>query len=384
MWYLIPLIPLIVLGLAGCYLLALRKREMHRWIGSYYFPTDREVPVDLPDEPIDVFIAICDHYEPQRGNLPKPQALELVNRWCREYPKQFKELVDVTGRPPQQTFFFPQDEYQPEYLDALRGLCEAGFGDVDIHLHHENDTAESLTEKLTSFRNTLFHRHGLLRRDPATGEITYGFIHGNWALCNSHPKGWFCGVNEELTILRETGCYADFTMPSAPSPTQVCTINSLYYAWDRPGQPASHATGQRVKVDRKPPDESLLMIQGPLVPDWKNPKLGIFPRIENGDLHGTRPPTMQRLDLWLQANVHALGKPNWKFVKLHTHGCKEGNIDMLLGPQMVEFHKKLRERSEQDPRFRYHYVTAWEMAGLIRQIEQGSAAATIRETIAPG
>tara|TARA_R100000789_G_scaffold86351_5_gene82481 strand:- start:532 stop:1707 length:1176 start_codon:yes stop_codon:yes gene_type:complete len=369
LWYLIFLIPVLFVAFLAVYGYALRRKNMHYWLGSYYFPTDREAPQDNSDEPIDLFIAICDHYEPQRGNLPKPQAMELVNRWCEQYPKLFDRFEDINGRKPQHTFFFPQDEYQPEYLDALKFLCDAGYGDVDIHLHHRDDTPEGLTEKLITFRDELFHRHGLLRRHPITEEIVYGFIHGNWSLCNSHPGGYDCGVDQELSILKETGCYADFTLPSAPSPTQVCTINSIYYAWDRPGITKSHDTGQRSKVGRKPPEDALLMIQGPLVPDWKNRKLGIFPSIENSDLHGNRPPTMDRFDLWQKANVHVLGKPNWKFIKLHTHGCKEGNIDMLLGPEMVKFHEQLAERHAKNPQFRYHYVTAWDMYQLVKQAE---------------
>ena len=46
--------------------------------------------------------------------------------------------------------------------------------------------------------------------------------------------GRYCGVNDELTVLRETGCYADFTMPAAPDVSQTRTINAIYYAADDP------------------------------------------------------------------------------------------------------------------------------------------------------
>ena len=354
------------------YWLAMKYRNMDRWLGSYYYPVDRPEPVDWRSEPIDVFIAVCDHYEPQRGQVAKPVALELVNRWVREYPDLFDACRDVNGRPPQHTFFFPQDEYQPEYLDALKGLCQDGYGDVDVHLHHEGDTAASLRDKLHVFRETLYHRHDLLRKDPLTGDIVYGFIHGNWALCNSRPDGYCCGVNDEIPVLLETGCYADFTMPSAPSNTQIPTINSIYYAWDRPGRPASHATGQRAAVGRQPPENSLLMIQGPLVPDWQRAKWGVFPRIENGDLHVGRPPSWERFEMWMQAQVHVQGRPNWRFVKLHTHGCKAGNIDTLLGTETVQFHQDLARFAAEHPQFRFHYVTAWEMAQLVKQAERGA------------
>jgi hypothetical protein len=298
-----------------------------------------------------------------------------VLRWQRDYPKLFGHIRDDDGRPPQHTFFFPEDEYRPEYLDALKPLCEAGFGDVDVHLHHDNDTAASLEEKLAAFRDTLYHRHGLLRRDPDSGEIVYGFIHGNWALCNSRPDGRLCGVDQELTVLLKTGCYADFTMPSAPSPTQTSTINSIYYAQDRPCQRKSHDHGIRAVVNKTPPPNHLLMIQGPLLPDWSSRKFGVIPRIENGDITLGRPATMRRFHLWRQAAVHVAGRPDAIFIKLHTHGCKDGNIDEWLGPNMVAFHEQLSEYHRRHPNLKLHYVSAWEMAQQVRRLEIGIPAA---------
>ena len=37
----------------------------------------------------------------------------------------------------------------------------------------------------------------------------FGFIHGNWCLDNSRADGRWCGLNNELILLRELGCYAD-------------------------------------------------------------------------------------------------------------------------------------------------------------------------------
>lgn len=358
-------------GSAGAYWAGLRQRQMHRWMGSYYGAA-RPRPVSLQSgQPLHVFIAVCDHYEPEWGRPSLDTSVARVDRWVQEYPRLFERFHDVRGQVPQHTFFFPQDEYRPEYLDRLVELCHAGFGDVDVHLHHDHDTAESLHEKLTIFRDTLYHRHGTLRRDPVTNEIVYGFIHGNWALCNSRPDGRWCGVDQELTVLRDTGCYADFTMPSAPSPTQIGLINSIYYAKDIPGERASHRQGVLSKVHQSAPAEHLLMVQGPLLPDWSRRKYGVFPRIENGDLHGGRGPNWERLKLWLRAGVHVAERPDWLFVKLHTHGCKTGNIDTLLGEETQAFHASLAQYHAAHPEFRYHYVTAWEMAQLVHQAEAG-------------
>ena len=274
---------------------------------------------------------------------------------------------------PQHTFFFPEDEYRPEYLDELRRLVDRGCGDVDIHLHHEADTPDGFQEKLERFRDALAGDHGLLRRDPLTDRIVYGFIHGNWALCNSRPDGKCCGVDHELPILLDTGCYAEFTYPSAPSNTQPRTINSIYYARDMPGRRKSHDTGPRARVGKSPPPDHLLMVQGPLGLDWTSRKLGVVPSIENADLTGRRPPTLTRFEHWLRTGVHVAGRPNWVFLKLHTHGCKDSNIDMLLGEPMQTFHADLTAWTERNPRCRYHYVTAWEMAQLVHEAERGGS-----------
>jgi len=364
----------------------IRKRNMQYWIGSYYFPSERAEPIDR-DQPVDLFVAICDHWEPECYGASREQAMERVQRWVYQYPKLFNQFRDFHGRPPQHTFFYPQDEYRPEYLDELTLLCAEGYGDVDIHLHHDNDSAERLRENLESFRDTLFHRHGLLRRDPLTNKIAYGFIHGNWALCNSRPDGRWCGVDQELTILKETGCYADFTLPSAPSESQTETINSIYYAQDITGQRKSHNTGIRSRVGQSAPADHLLMIQGPLCLDWQSRKFGVIPRIENGDLTAGRAPTWRRFQHWMNVGVHVAGRPNWKFLKLHTHGCKDGNIDMLLGPEMQAFHAELAAQSQTHPELRLHYVTAWEMAQLVRQAEAGGTTprlpTTTRFQVAP-
>ncbi len=200
--------------------------------------------------------------------------------------------------------------------------------------------------------------------------MVYGFIHGNWALDNSRPDGRWCGVNNELDVLRETGCYADFTLPSAPSPTQTRKINSIYYAVDDPSRPKSHDRGIDVGTGAPPP-EALMLIQGPLVLNWGRRKWGVVPRIENGCLQANQPPRVERLDLWLKARVQVPSRPDWFFVKLHTHGAPEANQRVLLGEPMVQFHRRWLAAPTDDPKFHFHYVTAREMYNLVRAAEAG-------------
>jgi hypothetical protein len=287
-----------------------------------------------------------------------------------EFPSRFGALRDSDGRPPRWTFFYPLEEYVPSQLEALTELCRAGFGEVEVHLHHDGDTAENLRAVLVEYRELLARRHGLLSRHRQTGEVRFGFVHGNWALDNSRPDGRWCGVNNELAVLRETGCYADFTLPSAPSPTQTRKINSIYYARGNPNRTRSHDAGPDVGTV-KPPADALLLIQGPLLLDWSRRKWGIVPRLENGCLQANQAPSQNRLATWLKARIQVASRPDWFFVKLHTHGAKEPNADMLLGEPMLKFHRLLAEMSKEDVQFRFHYVTAREMYNLVRAAEAG-------------
>jgi hypothetical protein len=355
---------LVLLG-AGAWLLRrqLRRRGLSPWIVPYVLQAHRRRP-PAPGEEIHVLLCLADHFEPMAGNASPARAGARVQHWAREYPRQLGDFRDSDGRPPRYTFFYPVEEYEAEYLDALAGLCRAGFGEVEVHLHHDHDTADGLRRKLVDFKQLLAERHGLLSRRP-TGELAYGFIHGNWALCNARPDGRWCGVNNELGVLHATGCYADFTLPAAPDMAQTRKINHLYYAWDRPGRRRSHERGLDLGTGPAPAG-SLLLIPGPLVLRW-TPRLGI----ENGCIQASQPPTLERLRLWLRARVQAPARPDWFFVKLHMHGAPEESHDVLLGEPMRRFHEELAELARQEPTFHYHYVTAREMYNLARAAEAG-------------
>ena len=339
------------------------------WLLTYILQTPKR---RAPSQGQDVHLLLCiaDHFEPGLGRASSEVASDRVRQWTENYPRLFEQFRDSDGKPPRHTFFYPLEMYQAAEVDALADLCRQGYGEVEVHLHHDNDNASALRERLNSYKELLAARHGLLARDRKTGELRYGFIHGNWALDNSHPDGCRCGVNNELDILRETGCYADFTMPSAPDPTQTRTINSIYYAVDDPAKPKSHDRGVPVGKGTVP-SNGLMLIQGPLVLDWGRRKWGLVPRIENGCIQSNQPATTERLPAWLNASVQVPGRPDWYFVKLHTHGAPEWNQKVLLGEPMVHFHRDLASHARNDANFQFHYVTAREMYNLVRAAEAG-------------
>ncbi len=348
---------------------ALHRRGLDRWLPSYLRDSGRRRD-PRPGEEVHLLLCIADHYEPKQFKTPPHVARARVDRWVRDYPRQFARFHDSDGRPPRHTFFYPEEEYDAEYLDALAGLCRAGFGEVEIHLHHNHDTADHLRQTLLRFKDVLASRHGLLACRRDTGERVYGFVHGNWALDNSRPDGLHCGVNNEIDVLIETGCYADFTLPSAPSLAQTRTINRIYYAIDDPQKPKSHDRGVEIGT-APPPPKSLLLIQGPLLFDWRRRKFGLLPKIENACLQASQPPAIERLPLWLRARVQVPSRPDWFFVKLHAHGAPEVSNDTLLGAPMVRFHQALAEYAHTHPHFHYHYVSAREMFNLAKAAEAG-------------
>ena len=336
-------------------------KNTHIWLPAYLA---RKLPRDFV-QPTHVFFCFVDHFEPLWNKASQYQGLERIEQWFEKYPPMAQRFRDADGRPPQHTFFYPAEEYVPEYLDLLAQLCGQGFGEVEIHLHHDNDTAENLRRTIEDFKVKL-QGHGFLSQGR------YGFIHGNWSLDNSRPDGRWCGVNNELQVLRDTGCYADFTLPSAPSECQTRKINSIYYATDDPLWPKSHDTGVDVCVGGNPSGD-LLIVQGPLALNWKSRKFGLLPRIENSDIASTSPATPDRVDNWVRQRIGVAGKPDWVFVKVHTHGCQELNFDTALGESATAMHEYLHQEYNDGKRFLLHYVTAREVFNLIKAAEAGKS-----------
>ena len=296
-----------------------------------------------------------DHFEPYWNNGSKEVASKRIKSWIEEYTRMAKRHKDSGGNFPKHTFFYPEEEYREEYLCKLSQLCKDGYGEVEIHLHHDHDTAEGLKRKVEDYKGKL-DKHGLLSKDNS-GSIKYGFIHGNWALDNSRVDGKKCGVNNELGALKETGCYADFTLPSAPDETQTKKINSIYYAEDNPDMPKSHNTGIDVEVGRKPSGD-LMIIQGPLTLNWKRRKLGIFPRVENGEVSLDNPPTPDRIDLWIKQHIHVKGRPEWIFVKVYTHGTQQTKGNSFFANELDRMFAYLEKTYNEGKSYKLHYMTA--------------------------
>ncbi len=361
------LVALFVVLCAIAITVAIRARNMQIWLGSYLWRRRRAVPLAGP---IHVMFCFVDHFEPAWGKVDLFTQRARVDRWCRDYRAMTAGHRDADGRPPQHTFFYPEEEYVEEHLTKLAALCADGYGEIEIHLHHDNDTADNFKTTISDFNELLHERHGVLPRDPVSGQLRFGFIHGNWSLDNSRGDGRWCGINNELILLRELGCYADFTLPSAPSDAQTRMINAIYYATDDPLRPKSHNTGVPVRVGGEASGD-LMIVQGPLGLNWRQRKFGLIPRIENADVRRGCPPTPERVDAWVRTGIHVEGRPEWVFVKVHTHGTQERDMDTLLGAPADAMHAHLESVYNDGRNFVLHYVTAREVYNIIKAAEAG-------------
>jgi hypothetical protein len=347
----------------------IRKKHMHLWLGHYLKRRFSLKPTVQGTKHI--MFCFVDHYEPMWGKeISYEQECSRVDRWYKDYPEIAGKFKDADGCHPKHSFFYPEEEYRQEHLDKITAICKKGMGEIEIHLHHHNDTSENLRNTLEGFTELLHENHGAFVRHPETQKLQYTFIHGNWCLANSRPDKKMCGVDNELSILKETGCFADFTFPSAPSPTQPALANEIYYAKCNPNVDMPHKRGKLVETGEKAWGD-LMLITGPVGLNWKQCKKGIIPQIENSDIRSSMPPTNDRVDLWVDTAISVKGKPDWLFVKIHTHGTQEQDMDTLLGKPFEDMCQYLEDKYNDGKEYSLHYVAAREMYNIVKAAEAG-------------
>jgi len=319
---------------------------------------------------VHLLFTLADHFEPaivpEDGNAraPHDEQERRVERWCRDYPKSFESWRDSEGRPFVHTYFYPAEQYDRGLIERLAAHCRTGWGEIEIHLHHgieAPDTAANTRQQIVRFRDALAEQACLAQWD-GDGPPRYAFVHGNFALANS-AKGRWCGVDSEMQILAETGCYADLTLPTSSfHVAQTAKINSLYECAIPLDQRAPHRLGKDLERGRAPAVFPLVL-QGPLAIDFARVGDSRLPGIENAALTGNNPPSLRRLRLWRQAAIGVRGCPDWVFIKLHCHGMDPQHEEALLGTSMRQFMRDLVEGAP-DRGESLHFLTSREMTNI--------------------
>jgi hypothetical protein len=299
-----------------------------------------------------VLFLFVDHYEPGRGEEGVRLNREWLARW-REFADRHR---DSTGRRLQHTWFYAYDHHNDALMPELAHAVYDGYGEIELHWHHGNDTNESFPPKLAAAL-AWFRSYGALV--SADGRTAFGFIHGNWALDGAGPPER-CGVTRELTILKQAGCYADFTFPAAGNAAQPRKVNSIYYAFDD-DRPKSYDSGVDAVVGTRPAN-GFLLVEGPIALKW-----GLHVT-DSGAIEVRHEASPERVDRWVQAGIGVKGRPEWVFVKAYTHGIQGRNV--VFSEETDRMLQHLEERYGRGD-WRLHYVTAREAYNVIRAAEDG-------------
>jgi hypothetical protein len=341
---------------------------MHIWMWDYVFGEWKRNRDSR--SPKHIIFCYVDHFEPHHGKVNDNKAQQRMQTWLDRYPVLAKKYKDADGNCLKHTWFYPYDELDIRELDQLNSLCREGLGEVEFHLHHKDDTSESLLKKILDGLK-IFNEHGIAITED--NNVSYGFIHGNWALDNSIQKNGqnFCGVNDEITILKKTGCYADFTFPAYLEQSQPKHVNNIFYAKDDPSKSKSHNSGERSAVGIDDKKYDLLIVQGPLILNWKRRKLGLFPNVEDGNIHKGNIFNKSKVDLWIKTGIRVKGKDDWIFLKIFTHGAPEKNYETVLGADAEKLFDYLTSTYNDGEKYIIHFVTAREMYNLVKAAENG-------------
>ena len=347
----------------------LGKLSYGKWFPSYAW---QRLTRSIPRTTVHLIIALADHFEPAivpengRARVPLSEQERRVERWCSEYPRSVDSWRDHEGRPFVHTYFYPAEQYDRGLVDRLASHCHQGWGEVEIHLHHgvdKPDTAENTRRQLTEFRDALVVNHGSLCFMEGSSQPRYAFVHGNFTLANS-AGGYACGVDNEMELLAETGCYADFSLPAAAfHPAQIGKVNSLYECGLPLNVQAPHRKGRDLRVGRAPRIFPL-NVQGPLMFDFDRSARNRVGRFENAALTAANPPSLRRLTLWKKAAISVRHRPDWLFIKLHCHSMDPTQREGVIGAPMQRFLSELIAGAE-DRREFIHFVTAREMVNII-------------------
>jgi len=335
------------------------------WLVRYPYSRLRSFLEQTAFEKKHIIITVANHFEPgwsENGMLDHKTQMRRIDDYRKLAHSIGDAVRDADGTKFRHTNFYPAEQYHPDILDQMAAMQAEGLGEVEVHLHHgveRPDNADNLRATLVEFRDTLAEQHRCLSRVNGSDMPMYAFVHGNLALANS-CSGRFCGVDNEMEILQETGCYADFTLPSAPDESQVAVLNSIYQCAGPLDRPVPHATGKRVTVYRNHLQLPLIFT-GPLVFNWTRRMGGVpVPRLDDGALTSNQVLDANRFRRWTSANVTVAGKSNWIFVKLYCHGFFDGEQSACIGEDAKRFFGEMVEQGERGGAYTVHFATARE------------------------
>ena len=123
------------------------------------------------------------------------------------------------------------------------------------------------------------------------------------------------------------------------------------------------------------PSERLPIFTGPLVLAPVLNARRAFVWIEDANIHVAVPTTSEGVDLWISANIHVPGRPEWVFVKVWGHSVEsDAEVSNNLAGGSFETALEWLESHYNDGRkYALHYVTAREAYNVARAAAAGKS-----------
>ncbi len=123
-----------------------RKLSYGKWLPGYAW---QRLTRSYPRGSVHLIIALADHFEPSivpgdgaaRASFPEQD--RRVQHWCAEYPRAMQAFRDHEGQRFVHTYFYPAEQYERSLVDRLAEHCHAGWGELEIHLHHGVDAPDT-------------------------------------------------------------------------------------------------------------------------------------------------------------------------------------------------------------------------------------------------
>ncbi len=330
--------------------------QAHIWAMSYW--TDHHPDPEIPDDQKHLIFVMIDHYEHGKGEAAAQRNLE----WCRKFRKISDRYRDDYDNCFRYTWFYPFDHHNDAIMEELSHMAYQGYGEIEMHWHlgaKSGISKENYAEKIQE-AIAWYQQFGAMITVDTPPKTAFAYVAGNWDLDASRPGGKGHGLTNQIQVLKEQGCYADFTFSTIGTPTQPSKVNSIYYAEDDPNLPKSYDTGIDVVVG-KPIKDKLLIFQGPISITWNG-------GLEYGAVENDPRFRPERIPKWIDANIHVHGRPEWVFVKIYSHGAQSKEV--VLAHDMQWMLKCLKaECSRRD--ITLHFMTAREAYNVVKAAEEG-------------
>ena len=348
------LLATLILILTGAFLYGgLAGYKLYKWnaltwfsdnLSSLAFPGQWEKSPDGRH----LVVLLVDHHEPGTGE----RGVRNEADWCEAYRKtSAAALRDSYSNSFKYTWFFPVDQFEGGSILELNKLVYDGLGEIELHWHHELFEDEPFRDALSSILKQ-YGRYGAMVNSPG-GPAHFGYIAGNWNLDNAVSPGE-TGPSNQIDTLQSLGCYADFTFCTIGTLAQPKTVNSIYFVKDSPAR-KSYDVGVPARAGDA--NDGFLLLEGPLFFDWQHCRLE-YAALEIGQEY-----SFDRVKKWIDYAPIVQGVPQWRFLKIYTHG-QQSKQGLVLEDGLGKVLQQLKSYADEHE-IKLHFASAREAYNMV-------------------